>query len=692
MSSQWPGQVYRRYSVDIHIPDWNPALLSNFDAAQYVGTIARGGALSLLHYTNSHVGLCLWNTKIGPRHANMPKGRDFFGEVVGECRRQGVHPLAYFSLIHDNWNYEHHPDWRIARADGVESRLLSRYGVCCPNSPYRDYVLACMREIVSGYDIQGVFYDMTFWPEVCYCPHCTARFLAEEGREAPRVVDWDDPIWRAWQAARQRWLREFAMDTTNIVKTVKPITVNHQLSTIFHNWTLGVPLEMTDACDYVGGDFYGGPAQHSLACKVYNGLTRHKPFEFHTSRTRIYSDHVTVKPMEEIRTEAFVATLHHAALMLVDYINADGTLNPEVYAFLGQLSAQRAAYEPFLGGELMADMAIYFDKESMYNPDENGVHVLKLRASDRCPHRDAVIGMARVLQQAHIPFGVVTNANLDQLGRYRAVILPNVLEMSSEQAETFRRFVADGGALYASGSSSLDRANKCFLLEDVLGAHYLGRLGTKITYLTPDAQEAHAAIWPQDHVSFAGPMISAEVLPGAEVLAHVTLPFVEPELGTTIGSRFAAIHSNPPALKPESNPAIVAHRYGKGQVAWVAAPVESTDEKVNHSLVKALLHSICPGPYCLEIDAHPAIEATLFHQPEQHRYVVSLLNLQQQLPQVPVGAALKVQLKSGQMVKQMLRVPDQHEIPYQVTGEQVAFLVEPFDTFAMMLIDYSASL
>ena len=348
-------------------------------------TLARGGVQSYLQYTNSHVGLCLWKTKVGKRHAAM-KDRDFFGDVVAACRKRAIHPLAYFSLIHDNWAFEFHEDWRFHYADG--SVPIGRYGLVCPNSPYRDYVLACIGEIGGGYDIDGMFFDMTFWPGVCYCKHCANRFQEEHGQSLPRVVNWLDPMWRPFQKARQDWLLEFAKTCTAAVKTARPgITVNHQYSTIFHNWTLGVPLELTEACDYVGGDFYGGPVQHSLACKVYHGLTRRRPFEFHTSRTRTDSDHVTVKPMEEIRTEACVATLHSAGLMIVDYINADGTLNREAHEFLGRLSAQRAVYEPFLGGDLMADVAIYYDKNSMYNPFENGVEVGKLAATDSCPHR-----------------------------------------------------------------------------------------------------------------------------------------------------------------------------------------------------------------------------------------------------------------------------------------------------------------
>ncbi len=687
----WAEGAFRRFSVDIHVPDWHPELLSRFDAAEYVGHIARSGQQSLLQYTNSHVGLCLWRTSVGQMHANM-KERDFFGEVVAECRRQGVHPLAYFSVIHDNWAFQTHPDWRIVRADGNGAMLDGRYGVVCPNSPYREYVWACVREIAAAYDIDGMFFDMTFWPGICYCHHCTERFWREQRAELPRVVDWDDPMWRAFQRARQDWLSEFARETTAAVKAVRStLTVNHQYSTIFHNWTLGVPLEMASECDYVGGDFYGGPTQHSLACKVYHGLTRSRPFEFHTSRTREFRDHVTVKPLEELRTESFVATLHSAALMLVDYINADGTLNHRVYDVLGRLSAERATYEQFLGGELLADVAIYFDKESLYNPEETGVRVTALHAVDKCPHRDAVVGAARILQEAHIPFGVVTNANLDDLQRYRAVWLPGVLEMTMQQATVFRDFVARGGALYASGSSSLDRraANgPRLLLEDVLGVRYQGVSGGRITYLTPRDADFARAIYPQDHLSVEGRGLVAEALPGADVLAVETAPFVAPEAGRVIGSRFAAIHSNPPALRPGTAPAVVQHCFGSGRVIWVNATLEARAEVANTSAVLNLVRRVLPGPYRFELDAHPAVEMTLFDQPDRGRLLAGLLNLQRQWPQVSVGATVRVAIPVGRVPTRVLILPQGDPLEFGTVGAYVEFRVEPFDTFAQVAVEY----
>jgi len=85
--AKWPDEVYRRFSVDIHVPDWDPALLSRFDGEEFVETLARDGGQSHLQYTNSHVGLCLWKTAVGKRHAAM-KDRDFFGEVVAAWRKR----------------------------------------------------------------------------------------------------------------------------------------------------------------------------------------------------------------------------------------------------------------------------------------------------------------------------------------------------------------------------------------------------------------------------------------------------------------------------------------------------------------------------------------------------------------------------------------------------------------------------
>jgi hypothetical protein len=266
-----------------------------------------------------------------------------------------------------------------------------------------------------------------------------------------------------------------------------------------------------------------------------------------------------------------------------------------------------------------------------------------------------------------------------------------VLEMTAEQADQFARFVNDGGVLYASGPSSLDRFAKegpRYLLEEVLGVRYVGKLGTKITYLTPEDDELKKVIWPQHEVTQWGPMIQAEATSGAEVLATATLPWVAPELGHSIGSHFSSIHSNPPNPRPGTNPAVVVKSYGRGKAIWVAAPIESSSNAVSASVVLSLLKRSLPGPYKFEAETHPSIEMTLFHQPDKKRLLAGLLNMQEQLPLIAVPAKVKVQLPPGRRLSAVALLPDRKPIPARLAGPYVEFQLEPFEALAMALIEY----
>lgn len=699
----WPAKTFRRLLIDTHVPDWDH-LLADFDAADYVSTIAGAGFQSLLQYANSHVGLSLWRTKLGQMHAGM-RGRDYFGEIAAECQRHDLHLPAYYSVIFDDWAYQNHPEWRVLPEEGYDRQMFSRTGTVCPNSPYREHALACLRELVGNYEIAGIFLDMTFWPAICYCPYCTNRFRQEYHDEPPRIVNWNDPAWRSFQRARGLWMLEFAKAITRTVKQTRPISVYHQFGTAFATWKHGVMLEQREASDFCSGDFYGGAAQFSLVCKTYYGLSTNRPFEFMTSRTQSLNDFETTKPFEIMLTDAMIPTIHSGSYLVIDAIKPAGTLNRSAYKLLGQVNAQHDIYEPFLGGELMADVAIYYDKESMYNPADNGLHVAEASPADAFggprkhsfephdttnpPHLDAVVGAARILREAHIPFGVLTNVTLDQLSRYRAVIVPSVLELTAEQAEQFRRFVHDGGVLYVSGPSSLDRFDRIeSLLADVLGVKYLGTVGTLTTYLTPSDADLKKTIWPQENIGFPGPSVQAQSLGSSEVHATVTPPLVAPEVGYAIGTHFAQIWSNPPATTPGRDPGIVLNSFGKGKTVWVAAPLESRPEPAFASIVLHYLRRLLPGPYSFEVDTDPAVEMTLFHQADQRRLLVSLLNMREQIPVSPVNATVRVRLPEDRKLTRVLRVPDLKEIPFEIAGPYVQFSVAPFKVLAMQLVEY----
>ena len=70
-SPPWYATAYRRAVIDMHIPDWDDAFLSRFDAGQYVAMLGKARAQSIVAYAMSHVGLFNYPTKVGRQHRNL---------------------------------------------------------------------------------------------------------------------------------------------------------------------------------------------------------------------------------------------------------------------------------------------------------------------------------------------------------------------------------------------------------------------------------------------------------------------------------------------------------------------------------------------------------------------------------------------------------------------------------------------
>jgi hypothetical protein len=685
--SKWP-YAYRRLLVDTHVPDWDPMLLSKFDARKYVETIAKSDFDAVMQYANSHVGLCLWPSKVGKQH-NALKGRDFFGDVLNECRKHNLHTIAYFSLIYDIWAWDAHADWRTMPHG---EKFNNRTRTVCPNSSgYRDYLEKCLTELTTKYEFESIFLDMTFWPTICYCNSCQERYKKEHNSEIPRVLNWEDPNWRLFQKTREAWILEFAYFATYIIKSVRPnTTVNHQYSPIFSSWKRGMPTDLSKACDYVGGDFYGGPSQLSLACKVFDGLSRIKPFEFHTSRTIGLGDFESIKPESEMKSSAAIATIHSAAKLFIDTLKPDGTLNENAYEYMAKANRFTIPYEPYLGGDMLADVAIYFDKESLYDPDEKQIST-NASISNRMPHLDAVVANARILSENHIPYGVITNINLDRLKNYRAVMVSSVFEMTLEQAAKFREFVNNGGILFISGVSSLNMliaGGPKFLLDDVIGVKFDGWLGTKWSYLTPKDEQIAKTIWPQENITYDGKMVKALTSGTNDILATVTLPFVNPDAGNETAGHFAQIWSNPPAPEAGTNPGIVVNSFGKGKSVWLAATIESRNLIKHKELMLHLIKRYLPDPMYFEAETLPSVEMTLFDQPGKKRMLAGFASLQDQKNSGQVLSKIRIKKPTGKSISSVKKLPGEASLNFTDKGVFIEFTLEPFDTLAMALINY----
>jgi hypothetical protein len=691
MNKDWYRSAYRRNVVDMHITEVNGAFLSKFDAKAYVEMLRVAQVQSTVLYTHSHVGLCNFPSRVGPMHSGL-HGRDILGETIDLCHRSGIAVVVYFSAIYDCWAYDHHPDWRITTADGQTPRDRIRRGICCPNSPYRDYMLAITEEICRSYDFEGMRFDMTFWPFVCYCPHCRTRYAAEVGGQMPEIVDWSNPTWVTFQRKREQWLTEFAANATALVKRLKAdATVEHQAANYVYNWRRGVTVSMAEQNDFLQGDFYGDILQGSFVRKLYNNLSPKLPFGFETSITVELANHTAKKSEDLLRARAFSSIADGGAFIFIDGIDPAGTLNPTVYRRMGRVFNETKRYEPYLGGELCQDVGIYLSTESKFDPADNGKSVLDPSVavslpSSGLPHVDAAVNAYRSLIQNHIPAGVICRRNLGQLSRHKVIVLPNILMIDQDEAQAFRDYVAKGGTLYASKYTSLTTKDGVkhpdFLLADVFGVSYQGETREKFTFVAPVAgQQALFGDGSEEYpLGLRGTQVLVKARPGAQVLATVTLPYTN----TGEAVSFASIHSDPPGI-PTDSPAVVINRFGKGTAIYVAGDLELSDA-YRDTFIGLLRRS--EPVFTFEADAPKVVEVTAFDQPDKHRLIISLVNFQQELPNIPVDdVSVRIAL-GGRQPGQLLLLPDQQAWPYTKEDGKVCFTAPRLETFHMFALTY----
>jgi alpha-L-fucosidase len=128
-----------------------------FDADEWLGIAKEAGVGYLTITTKHHDGFCLFDSKLTDFCIrSTPFRRDIMREIAGACRRHGVHPCWYHSIM--DW---HHPDYLPRRAWEAETRPAAgaRY------ARYVQYLHGQVRELLTGYGEIGVMWFDGQWED-----------------------------------------------------------------------------------------------------------------------------------------------------------------------------------------------------------------------------------------------------------------------------------------------------------------------------------------------------------------------------------------------------------------------------------------------------------------------------------------------------------------------------------------------
>jgi len=653
---KWYSKSFRRHLLDMHIADWNPEFLSQFDVETYIANLKTAQISTAMVYLQSHIGLCYFPSKIAPMHKAMIGREHTMRTLINRCREEGIHTIAYYSLVFNTWAEQKYPEWGMLNEEGISPlKLGSRYGHCCPNNmEYREFTKEQIHEMLNYCNPDGVFFDMPFWPTPCTCKQCRTRFEKEEGMPFPKNPN--DP---RLLAARRRWMSEFTAFTTAEVKKLRPEMVI-EYNCAFAALSEDDPCISEEVCrsgDYAGGDLYNTFRTQAFACKLYEALTLNPPFEFMFGRCMpSLAAHTITKSKDRLMLSAMLTVAHNGACFVIDAIDPVGTMDARVYEQIGEIFNEVKKYEPSMNGPLRKEALIYLDQGFKGFPQGRPY-----------THYSGAIGAYETLSRAHICAGIGCKLNLTALAQAKALIVSLPQELDSTVRKQMIEYVANGGTLYFSGAFEKE------LLKELLGATYVKNTPDEYNYIAPTTLGAD--ILPEYNAKYPFPIPDylpiVEGVPSEYVVATITEPYQPKEAG-----QFASIHSNPPGT-PTEYPGLVVRPYGKGTVIWCAGPIESMNTEAYRSLMLRLLENALPAAeLSLETTAPKRVELVVTDSDDQKYTRISAVTLNEE-DEAETIPPFKVALRADRAVESVVLLPEGSKVNYLVKDGRVRFETRP---------------
>lgn len=652
----WFENSYRRHLCDMHIDDWNDEFLSEFSPEEYFNNLKKAKIQNAMIYFQSHVGLCHYPTKSGKMHNSFIGKEDAIKKLVDMCRNNGISVTGYYSLIYNNWAHDTHKEWRMVNKDGLSlvesngsvsdtafaSKDTFRYGMCCPNnSEYRKFVKEQIKEMAEYFTVDGMFFDMLFWPQVCYCDSCKKRFKEEYGLEIPEKEDWNDPAWQKLMEARRRWMGEFSKMAEDYAKSFAPISVEHNVAfAALPDATKGLAKEVLDTTDYAGGDLYGGIYAQSFTCKFYKNITKNQPFEYMFSRcTPGLSYHTVTKSKDEMLSALALTSAHHGATLVIDAIDPCGTMDSRVYERLGEVFESVIPFEEYYKGNMIEDIGLYYSLKSKFNAN-----------NENFTNHSSCVNAMKTFVYNNISCGITNETH--NLDGYKMIMAPSLTEVDKPDFDRIIDYVKNGGNLYISGGDCVSLINEFF------GAKVTGRTKEKVVYIAPKSstQSPFEYFNEKYPMHFGGTAPVTEGFSDDAVIAHITLPYTNQDI-----AKFASIHSNPPGIKTDI-PAMAFTAYGKGKVLWSGLNIEDCDMYDYRRILINLINNYFDIDYTIKSDAPKDVEITAFNDDTSILVNTVLLNEDYKARQVE---DYSIGIRCDNAPKSVVILPDEKPVEFK---------------------------
>jgi hypothetical protein len=453
-----------------------------------VSTAADVGADTLMCFVESD-GYALWPSDTVRRSPRLADGLDAVAVLAEATHRHGLRFVPMWMGCHcQTLHIREHPSWLQRDASGTPNASM------CVNSPYGGSLLQQVREVVSRYDPDGIYFD-GIYARVggCYCIYCRNQFRALHGHDIPLRTSSLDPI---GAEAREHWIgfgvepevadaehdafrRQTVTDYLRRIRSVLDTTNGAALlldtlgaTSAYYTNGHDIPA-MAESVDAFLLESYwehqGEPVVHvAFEADLVRAESGRPLWWARWLARHPDGDQVSV-PAATVRTWAAQTVVHDArpAAAEQNLFTVDGRLREPLTEVINETRDLV---------QLLASTPAVTEVALLHSPGTKAMGYAEWHPRD---YLDALEGTHQVLAEHHFPYEVVLDSQLDaeRLVRYRVVVAPNVMHLAPGAADALRAFVESGGGLvatYLTGVLDVHGPRDRGELDDLMGIRGMG--------------------------------------------------------------------------------------------------------------------------------------------------------------------------------------------------------------------------
>ena len=526
----------RQIHLDFHTSPHIPGIGSGFSKEQFQKALLEGHVSSISVFAKCHHGLCYFPTKVGTPHPGLTI--DLLGSIIEAAHEIGVRVPIYITAGWSDHDSYAHPEWISRNAKGemqltgydrnaqkTDKKPFCSWQNMCLNdgNTYTKHIYELTEEICQRYDVDGLFYDICFIDNLCYCDDCR-RNMAAEG------VDIADA-----EAVHGFFVEkhiEFMRKCGDILKKY------HPNATIFFN-SGGAEIdkpqyhpyeshyEMEDLPTVWGGYSKMAPRARFFekTGKYFLGMTG----KFHLS----WGEFGGYKTKDALKYEVCSMAQYGAGCSVGDHLYPDGVMDMQTYKNIGYAYAYLEKIEPYCyEGNYLNNLGVYLPE----NPED-------------CH------GVVNMLLENQMDFDYIEKGNFKD---FQLVVFPSGVVLNDEECALLNTYIAEGGKVLFMGDSL--QKDGAFQID--CGLKPLGESGFEWDYLRSAIVEDDGVPETPMFTYLAAPLV--EVV-DAEVYAETYLPLFNRTYEHFCGhanTPYDKKANRYPALAKKGNVVYMAHKMG----------------------------------------------------------------------------------------------------------------------------------